>query len=73
MKNPKSGYSRQAVIAPFRGGSALMFRVINERDTPLFGVQARVIVEHRQRMAGRIVAAVGEDQGGIRVGRRHAV
>ena len=37
-------YSEKAVIAPFRGGRALMFRVINVRDTQIIGLSARAML-----------------------------
>ncbi len=33
-------FSRRAVVAPFRGGTALMFRLANERSSQLTGVSA---------------------------------
>ena len=46
-------YSRRAVIAPFRGGTALMFRVINERDTQIVNVQARVMLGRMEAVGGK--------------------
>jgi len=39
---PHLVFSERAVVAPFRGGQALMFRVANERSNQLTDVQARV-------------------------------
>jgi inward rectifier potassium channel len=41
---PHVTFSEKAVVAPFRGGQALMFRVANERSNQLTDVQARVIL-----------------------------
>lgn len=46
-------YSRKAVIAPFRGGSGLMFRVINERDTQILALQARVMLGRMEIVGGK--------------------
>jgi inward rectifier potassium channel len=40
--NTQIAFSKKAVMAPFRGGSALMFRVVNERSNQLTDVQATV-------------------------------
>ena len=37
-------FSRQAVIAPYRGGTALEFRMINERRSELTSLEARVVL-----------------------------
>lgn len=37
-------FSRQAVIAPYRGGTALMFRIANQRKSQLIEVEAQVIL-----------------------------
>jgi inward rectifier potassium channel len=41
---PHVTFSDRAVVAPFRGGRALMFRVANERSNQLTDVQARVML-----------------------------
>jgi len=41
---PHIAFSDNAVVAPFRGAQALMFRVANERSNQLTDVQARVIL-----------------------------
>lgn len=46
-------FSRQAVIAPLRGGSALMFRVINERDTQIVQLEAQVLLGRLETLGGR--------------------
>jgi inward rectifier potassium channel len=46
-------YSRKAVIAPFRGGRALMFRVINVRDTQIVGLSARAMLGRIDRAGGK--------------------
>jgi inward rectifier potassium channel len=40
--NTRVAFSENAVVAPFRGGRALMFRVVNERSNQLTDVQATV-------------------------------
>jgi inward rectifier potassium channel len=48
-------FSRSAVVAPFRGGSALMFRVANRRSTQLSEVAATVSLSRLQETpAGRV-------------------
>lgn len=37
-------FSEKAIIAPYRGGAAFMFRIANMRDNELFDVQAEVAV-----------------------------
>lgn len=37
-------YSNRAVMAPYRGVTAFMFRIINERENELINLQARVIL-----------------------------
>jgi len=49
---PHVTFSRQAVMAPFRGGQAFMFRVANERSNQLTDVQARVILSRLEGPAG---------------------
>lgn len=44
---PQVRFSERAVVAPYRGGTALMFRVANVRDSELFDVQAEVAVARR--------------------------
>ena len=45
---PHLVFSEKAVIAPFRGGQALMFRVANERSNQLTDVQARVMLSRME-------------------------
>ena len=52
---PHVAFSRQAVVTPFRGGRAFMFRVANERSNQLTDVLARVILS---RMEGPPAARV---------------
>ena len=40
-------FSRQAVVAPYRGGTGLMFRIANERSNQLLEVQATVSLSWR--------------------------
>ena len=47
-------FSRCAVVAPYRGGRAFMFRLANERRSELLQVEARVLYSHRVvDLAGR--------------------
>jgi inward rectifier potassium channel len=47
-------YSREAVIAPYRDGTALMFRLLNERDTQLLNVQAQAILGRMENVGGKL-------------------
>jgi inward rectifier potassium channel len=49
---PHVAFSRQAVVAPFRGGQAFMFRVANERSNQLTDVQARIILTRMEGPPG---------------------
>ena len=42
-------FSRNAVIAPYRGGRAFMFRIVNRRSNQLVDVSARVLLSRRKR------------------------
>ena len=42
-------FSRNAVIAPYRGGHAFMFRIVNRRSNQLVDLQATVILSRRKR------------------------
>ena len=42
-------FSSNAVIAPYRGGRAFMFRIVNRRSNQLVDVQARVLLSRRKR------------------------
>ena len=42
-------FSRNAIIAPYRGGRAFMFRIVNQRSNQLVDVVARVLLSHRKR------------------------
>ncbi|HET7711833.1 MAG TPA: ion channel [Thermoanaerobaculia bacterium] len=41
-------FSRQAVVGPYRNGSALMFRIANERSNELVQLEARVMLARRR-------------------------
>ena len=41
---PRIAFSDRALIAPYHGGRALMFRIANERSTQLVDVEARVVL-----------------------------
>jgi inward rectifier potassium channel len=45
-------YSRQAVIAPFQGGQAFMFRVVNARKTQIVELKAKVIFSRFENVKG---------------------
>jgi inward rectifier potassium channel len=49
---PHVAFSRQAVVTPFRGKQAFMFRVANERSNQLTDVQARVILSRLEGPEG---------------------
>lgn len=55
------GFSSQAVVAPYRGGTALMFRMINRRRSELSSLEARVVL------------ALAEERHGIRARRFHTL
>ena len=42
-------FSRRAVIAPYRGGRAFMFRIVNRRSNQLVDLSARVLLSRRKR------------------------
>jgi inward rectifier potassium channel len=42
-------FSKCAVIAPYRGGRAFMFRIVNRRSSQLVNVEARVLLSRRKR------------------------
>jgi inward rectifier potassium channel len=42
-------FSRNAVIAPYRGGRAFMFRIVNQRSNQLVDLSARVLLSRRLR------------------------
>jgi len=42
-------FSRNAVIAPYRGGRAFMFRIVNTRDSELVELEAKVLLSRRKR------------------------
>jgi len=41
---PRIAFSDRALVAPYRGGRALMFRIANERSSQLVDVEARVVL-----------------------------
>lgn len=45
-------FSRNALIAPYRGGTALMFRIINERKNELVELDAKVMMSRRRKDGG---------------------
>ncbi len=44
-------FSRNALIAPYRGGRAFMFRIVNQRSSQLVDLHARVLLSRRRRDA----------------------
>jgi inward rectifier potassium channel len=46
---PKILFSRNAVIAPYRGGRAFMFRIVNQRSSQLVELNAKVLLSRRKR------------------------
>jgi inward rectifier potassium channel len=42
-------FSRSALIAPYRGGRAFMFRIVNQRSNQLVEVAAKVLLSRRKR------------------------
>lgn len=42
-------FSRNAVIAPYRGGRAFMFRIVNQRSSELVDLEAKVLLSRRKR------------------------
>jgi inward rectifier potassium channel len=42
-------FSERAVIAPYRGGRAFMFRIANQRSSQLIDLQAKVLLTRRKR------------------------
>lgn len=41
-------FSKNAIIAPYRGGKALMFRLINQRSTQIVELEAKVLLSRRK-------------------------
>jgi len=46
--DPRIAFSDKAVVAPFRDGTALMFRIVNERSNQLTDVQATVMLSRME-------------------------
>jgi inward rectifier potassium channel len=42
-------YSRNALIAPYRGGRGFMFRIVNRRSSQIIDLSARVLLSRRKR------------------------
>lgn len=42
-------FSRNAIIAPFRGGRAFMFRIVNQRSSQIVEMEAKVLLSRRKR------------------------
>lgn len=41
-------FSRNAIIAPYRGGRAFMFRIVNQRSSQLVELEAKVLLSRRR-------------------------
>ena len=50
--DPHIAFSAKAVVTPFRGGTALMFRIVNERSSQLTDMQATVVLSRMERQGG---------------------
>ena len=48
-------FSRNALIAPYRAGHALEFRIVNERSTQIIELEAKVVYSWRHERDGRPV------------------
>jgi inward rectifier potassium channel len=46
-------FSKNAVIAPYRGGTAFEFRIANERNNQLIEVEAQVLLARREQSNGQ--------------------
>jgi inward rectifier potassium channel len=46
-------FSKNAIIAPYRGGTAFEFRIANERDNQLIEVEAQVLLSRREFQDGQ--------------------
>jgi inward rectifier potassium channel len=46
------GFSNQAIIAPFRGGTAFEFRIVNRRSNQLIDVEASVVLARNETVDG---------------------
>lgn len=53
LPTAKIAYSHNAVISPYRGVSAFMFRIVNARQNELIEVKARVILSRFEDREGR--------------------
>jgi inward rectifier potassium channel len=62
-------FSRNALIAPYRGGRAFMFRIVNRRSNQLFDLEAKVLLSRRKRdgrtMADREFISLGLERDGV--------
>jgi len=48
-------FSTKAVVAPYRGGTGFMFRIINARKSQLIEVEVKVVLGMMERRDGRLV------------------
>jgi len=64
---PAVRFSDQAVVAPYRDGAALMFRVANTRDSELFDVAAEVAIARRSLGPGdtRVFEQLGLERNSV--------
>jgi len=47
-------FSKHAIVAPYRGGSAFEFRIANERNNQLIEVEAQVLLARREHQNGQM-------------------
>ncbi|MEE8446253.1 MAG: potassium transporter, partial [Gemmatimonadota bacterium] len=48
-------FSRNAVVAPYRGGKAFEFRIVNQRQNEIIELRAKVVFSQREVRNGRAV------------------
>ncbi|MGH7590304.1 MAG: ion channel [Gemmatimonadales bacterium] len=53
-------FSDHALIAPYRGGTAFEFRIVNERESQMIDVEAKVLLAHLVEHGGRKVRRFDE-------------
>ena len=54
------GYSQNALVAPFQGATALMFRIANERPNNLMEMHSQLILMTVEPVAGKLERRFGE-------------
>lgn len=53
-------FSRNAIVAPYRGGTALEFRIANRRRNQIIELRARVFLSRVDRQGGRVTRSFHE-------------